>query len=298
MSRLLNLDNILVHSKKKTFLKYNNLKNCFETEDKNRFNVINGIPDFFEGDSEKLSLIQSKFYNEIKFPNYDEIDDFGTLLDKSERSTFFKKLDQEIKMFSKVLEVGCGTGFVLEGISKAFPSVDLYGADYFEEGLVHARQRIPKAVFRQLDAKLLEDKDLYDAIGAFDAIEHIDHDGVVLKNLARALRSRGSLIITVPQHQWLWSSVDVIAGHVRRYSRQELEEKVQSTGLKVEYVTSFVSLLVPFMWLARLGATENSYDPLREFKIPRWLNKTLEGIMHVEFFLLKTITRNSKKKNN
>ena len=46
-------------------------------------------------------------------------------------------------------------------------------------------------------------------------------------------------------------------------------------------------LLVPFMWLARLGATENSYDPLREFKIPRWLNKTLEGIMHIEFFLLK-----------
>ena len=77
MSRLLNLDNILVHSKKKTFLKYNNLKNCFETEDKNRFNVINGIPNFFIDDSKKLSEIQSKFYNEVKFPNYDEIDDFA-----------------------------------------------------------------------------------------------------------------------------------------------------------------------------------------------------------------------------
>ena len=76
MSRLLNLDNILVHSKKKTFLKYNNLKNCFETEDKNRFDIINGIPDFFMHDIEKLSLTQSNFYNEVKFPNYDEIDDF------------------------------------------------------------------------------------------------------------------------------------------------------------------------------------------------------------------------------
>ena len=110
MSRLLNLDNILVHSKKKTFLKYNNLKNCFETEDKNRFNVINGIPDFFMHDIEKLSLTQSNFYDKIKFPNYDKIDDFGSLLDKSEDSIFFKKLDEEIDMFSKILEVGCGTG--------------------------------------------------------------------------------------------------------------------------------------------------------------------------------------------
>ena len=110
MSRLLNLDNILVHSKKKTSLKYNNLKNCFETEDKNRFDIINGIPDFFKDDGKKLSLIQSKFYNEIKFPNYDEIDDFGSLLEKSEKSTFIKKLDEEIPMFAKVLEVGCGTG--------------------------------------------------------------------------------------------------------------------------------------------------------------------------------------------
>ena len=110
MSRLLNLDTILIHPKKKTFLKYNNLKNCFETEDKNKFNITNGVPDFFVDNVEKLSLTQSNFYNEIKFPNYDKIDDFGSLLDKSEDSIFFKKLDEEIKMYAKVLEVGCGTG--------------------------------------------------------------------------------------------------------------------------------------------------------------------------------------------
>ena len=88
----------------------NNSKNCFETEDKNIFNIINGIPDFFTQDVEKLSLTQSNFYDEVKFPNYDGIEDFRSLLNKSERSTFFKKLDEEIKMRAKVLEVGCGTG--------------------------------------------------------------------------------------------------------------------------------------------------------------------------------------------
>ena len=110
MSRLLHLETTLFHPKKETFLKYNNSQNCFETKSKNSFDIINGIPNFFKDDSEKLSLIQSKFYNEVKFPNYDEIDDFGSLLEKSEKSTFFKKLDKEITMFSKVLEVGCGTG--------------------------------------------------------------------------------------------------------------------------------------------------------------------------------------------
>ena len=110
MNRLSNLENILVHPQKKTRLKYDSSKNCFEAEDKNQFNIVNGVPDFFIYDGGKLSQIQSDFYNEVKFPNYDEMDDFGSLLDKSERSTFFKKLDEEIPMNSKVLEAGCGTG--------------------------------------------------------------------------------------------------------------------------------------------------------------------------------------------
>ena len=128
MNRLTNLETVLLQPKKKTFLKYNNLESCFETEDKRRFNIINGIPDFFTDDGEKLSVTQSKFYNEIKFPNYDKIDDFGSLLEKSEKSTFFKKLDDEIKMFSKVLEVGWGTGqlsLFLSRYKREIYSVDL-----------------------------------------------------------------------------------------------------------------------------------------------------------------------------
>ena len=82
MSRLLNLETTLFHPKKKTFLKYNNLQDCFQTDGENRFDIINGIPDFFKENSKTLSLTQSKFYNKIKFPNYDEIDDFGSLLEK------------------------------------------------------------------------------------------------------------------------------------------------------------------------------------------------------------------------
>ena len=91
-------------------IKYNYKDNCFETENEIKFKIINGIPDFFVQENSKLSLIQSDFYNKVKFPNYDEFDDFGSLLDKSQKSIFFRKLDEEIPMHSKVLEAGCGTG--------------------------------------------------------------------------------------------------------------------------------------------------------------------------------------------
>ena len=50
--------------------------NNFFTDDENKFFLINNsIPDFFIEDSEtkKITDIQDKFYNEIKFPNYDDL---------------------------------------------------------------------------------------------------------------------------------------------------------------------------------------------------------------------------------
>jgi SAM-dependent methyltransferase len=193
----------------------------------------------------------------------------------------------KVESFKNYLEIGCGTGFVLENIHRLYPDVKLHGAEYFEEGLAFARQRIPSATFKQLDATVMDENAIYDVIGAFDVVEHIEKDEVVLRNLATALKPGGSLILTVPQHRWLWSEADEFACHVRRYSRSELTEKVKRAGLDVNYVTSFVTLLVPLMWLARLRAGKGNYDPMSEFKISPWLNRSLEMVMQVEFFLLK-----------
>lgn len=184
------------------------------------------------------------------------------------------------------LEVGCGTGFVLEGIRGAYPTATLSGSEYFEEGLMHARMRIPSATLRRLDAVTMDDADAFDVIGSFDVIEHIEQDEVVLANLVRALRRGGTLVLTVPQHRWLWSATDDYARHVRRYSRRELLEKTRRAGLETIYVSSFVTLLLPLMWLSRKRAQLAS-DPMAEFRIPRWLNATLAAVMHVEFALMR-----------
>ena len=64
--------------------------------DKNNINYFSGIPNLYFDDNNSLTSIQSKFYNEVKFPNYDDIDNLGTLLEKSSKSIFVKKLDNAI----------------------------------------------------------------------------------------------------------------------------------------------------------------------------------------------------------
>lgn len=196
-------------------------------------------------------------------------------------------LGRKVKNFSNFLEIGCGTGYVLDGVRKVFPRVSLVGAEYFKEGLAFAKKRVPTSCFRQLDATKFEEVDSYDVIGIFDVLEHIEEDEKVLSNLARALRHGGSLMITVPQHRWLWSQADQHACHLRRYSRAELVKKVSCAGLDVDYVTSFVCFLVPVMWLSRRSKCSGEYDPMSELEVQPWLNKSLEVIMYLEYILIK-----------
>ena len=196
-------------------------------------------------------------------------------------------LKAKVRRLANFLEVGCGTGFVVSGVAKAFPGLKLEASEYFEEGLVFARQRLPQCRFRQLDATDMAEQNAYDCIGLFDVIEHIDADECVLSNFNQALRPGGFLLLTVPQHPWLWSSADDYAYHVRRYTVQELRRKVLHAGFRIEYCTSFVSLLLPLMALKRLSSRNQNYNPDDEFKTSSVLNTALYLVMQVELTLLQ-----------
>jgi SAM-dependent methyltransferase len=165
-----------------------------------------------------------------------------------------------------MLEVGCGTGYVLAGIRAAQPGIRLGGAELYLEGMAHARRRVPDAAFYQLDATRIPFEQEWDVVGAFDVLEHVEDDEAFLRGMYRALRPGGRLLVTVPQHPRLWSAADEYAHHVRRYTRRELLQKVDRAGFAVERVTSFMALLLPAMWASRLRdkRRRQAYDPSRE----------------------------------
>lgn len=187
-----------------------------------------------------------------------------------------------------LLEVGCGTGYVLDRLRRAFPSLVLSGTELFAEGLAFARTRLgDAATLTQADATDLGIREAFDIVGAFDVIEHIEDDRRVLDNVRTALRPGGGIVLTVPQHPWLWSATDVAACHVRRYTRAELRAKLEAAGFEVLRTTSFVSLLLPAMLLARRRQREGMAEVEAELDLPPWANATGYAALGVESFLIR-----------
>ena len=184
------------------------------------------------------------------------------------------------------LEIGCGTGFVLSGLRAAFPSAELSGSEVFTAGLAVAAERVPSARFYQMDAREIPFREEFDAVGAFDVIEHIDEDDVVIAEVGRALRPGGSFLITVPQHPALWSAQDDHAFHVRRYVARDLRRKLEAAGFEVLRMTSFVSLLLPMLFASRrlmpAAAASSEFDAIDAVRLPWVVNRILEVVMAVE----------------
>lgn len=184
-----------------------------------------------------------------------------------------------------MLEIGCGNGGVLAEVGRKFPGIRLCGGDAFLHGLAYAAKRIPDAELYQMDATNIPFRVEFDIVGAFDVLEHIDDDERALRQMFRACKPGGGIVVTVPQHPFLWSRTDEYAHHKRRYTRAELLRKVEGAGFEVERVTSFVSLLLPLMILSRFmqrkhAQTGNSID--EGFRISKSINKLLGWVLGLE----------------
>lgn len=189
----------------------------------------------------------------------------------------------------RYLEIGCGTGYVLAGVAEAYPWAGLTGSEVFSVGLPYAARRVGRAELLQMDARRIPYVDEFDVIGAFDVLEHIEEDETVLAEMLHALRPGGGIVLTVPQHPWLWSRQDEYACHVRRYRLGELREKVLGAGFIVEFETSFVSLLLPAMVASRIFQRHafQDGDAMAELRLPGLLNQTFERFMDLERLLIQ-----------
>ena len=73
----------------------------------------------------------------------------------------------------------------------------------------------------------------FDAVLAFEVIEHVEDDTGLLAEMARVDRPGGMLILSTPVHADLWSPLDDACGHVRRDEPSVLFEKVRAAGFEI-----------------------------------------------------------------
>lgn len=166
-----------------------------------------------------------------------------------------------------VLDVGCGTGSMLTAL--AGDGHRVIGVDYRREGLRGIRSNLPSALLAQADAIRLPVRP--DSVGLLlllDVLEHVPDDQA-LGEVRRVLRPGGKAIIAVPARAGLWSYRDDDAGHLRRYSSQQLLALAGAAQLEVCEVRYFLFFLLPILALARmLGRRGPGWRDFEERRIP------------------------------
>lgn len=77
-----------------------------------------------------------------------------------------------------------------------------------------------------------------DLVVAFEVLEHQRDDRAFLHTMRNLLKPDGWLVLSVPAHQSLWGANDRAAGHIRRYERQHLIEKLTTAGFFIQQCSS------------------------------------------------------------
>jgi ubiquinone/menaquinone biosynthesis C-methylase UbiE len=150
----------------------------------------------------------------------------------------------------RLLEIGCGTGNVLRNLENECQNGVVIGMDLFHRGLLFAQKRVNCGLV-QADLNQPPFSIPLDVIGLFDVLEHIQDDQAVLNRLFSLVGPGGKLIITVPAQQKLTSYFDMASRHVRRYDREELRAKLEHSGFKVDFISYYMMIIYPIVWLRR-----------------------------------------------
>jgi 2-polyprenyl-3-methyl-5-hydroxy-6-metoxy-1,4-benzoquinol methylase len=131
---------------------------------------------------------------------------------------------------SKVLDIGCGTGYGSAYLSK-MGTGGVVGGDISEDAVTLARQHHSEndsLSFRTLDAAALPFPDgLFGLVTAFEVIEHVQNYENVVAEAYRVLKQGGVLVLSTPNRQagpYIFStSWD---HHIHEFSQDELVKLV------------------------------------------------------------------------
>lgn len=150
---------------------------------------------------------------------------------------------------ARLVDIGCGTGGLLDEVSSRFETIGLDSAAAAREA---CGRRGHEALPCWLPDDLPVEPDVADVCVMSDVLEHVEDDRGSVAAAAGRLRPGGVLICTVPAHRWLWTKRDELHEHKRRYSRREYESLFEIDELRREFVGWYMAWLMPLLLVERV----------------------------------------------
>jgi SAM-dependent methyltransferase len=172
---------------------------------------------------------------------------------------------------------------MLEAVHRAIPGLEFTALDRSPRALELTHDRVPVATLVRGDASALPSNAEFDVVCSLDVLEHLDDDRGALAELVRVVVPDGIVVLTAPQHPQLWGGMDDYARHMRRYRRHELARRARAAGLDVVRETSFVTLPLPALAVARLRSRRKPhYDLAADLVRSPPVERVLEGVLGLE----------------
>lgn len=148
-----------------------------------------------------------------------------------------------------LLEIGCSSGFFLEGLIDAWPDARVIGADYVRrplEALAARRGDIPLLQFDLTRCPLPSDS--IDGAVLLNVLEHIEDDAAAVRHICRILKPGGVAVIEVPAGPHLYDVYDQVLLHHRRYRLRDLCNLLRRAGLTISFASYLGMLVYPAFW--------------------------------------------------
>jgi SAM-dependent methyltransferase len=187
------------------------------------------------------------------------------------------------------LDIGCGVGSNLKILEAMGLNVIGLDQSLYALSLARKKSKLP-LINGDLNALPIR----LNSVGliiATDILEHLENDADGIRQICRALKEGGILIVTVPAFKFLWGIQDIVTGHKRRYSRKEILSKLGREKFDVSrsfYFNFF--LFFPILLVRRilylLGSRISSENEINSPII----NFLLKAIFSLEPSILKFVS--------
>ncbi len=195
----------------------------------------------------------------IKFAVSDQVytaDQYGseilTRLNRAPRFTRWMADSLHPYIGSKVLELGAGIGNMTLNLA---PRQVYWVSDVnplYLDHLEKLRETRPYLRVCRTDASSVDSYPQglqFDTVICLNVVEHLEDDVGAMRNIYDSLQINGRGIVLVPNAPRLYSTLDEVLGHFRRYTPQQIADVGTRAGLQLETILNFNRVGVLAWWL-------------------------------------------------
>ncbi len=230
------------------------------------------------------AMFRSKYVD----PQFTDHEGFYILSSMAKATKYNRWILDQVKPFlgNRVLEAGSGIGNLTSMLLNRSRLLLVENEPMYVSML---KQRFGRRSDVRVDLADLTDTSNFsrweneqlDTVLCSNVLEHLEPDEDVLRGFCQTLTPGGHCVIVVPAGRWLYTPMDKALGHCRRYTQEELRQKMTSAGFEVVQTKQF-SRLGSLSW-AISGHLLRRHDVSPRQMI--WFDRLLPVAKILEYFL-------------